>query len=196
MALSNWDHAAWDKFGDPREGTLTFPRDIILEIYKDWLYIHDPNVKGSYFTVDNKHVSVYSDHREKTILEVNEGKVYYKGIDVTVFRNEQHGTFIHAIYDGSYTEDGDCLECIPIIFCGIGKYGFTDHEWTGITESDVIAFTNWLKKIKSPLNNPIGDAKPYNQGDAFFCGADKAMNRYGAAHNTVLGYMLKHASDK
>ena len=188
MALSNWDHAAWDKFGDPRDGSLKFHSGIWLEIYKDWLYIHDPTTKGAFIHIRKGEISVYNDKREETITEISEGKLSYKGIEITVHRDEEHGTFIHAEcggwYEGNYYHD-----CLPMILCGIGKYGFCGEEWVGIEEDDVEAFGNWLKDIKSPIAE-LGEAQPYNQGDAYFCGTDKAKNRYKGAHNTVISHLM------
>lgn len=148
-------------------------------------------MKGAFMCIDVKgHISVYNDNRDETIIEITEGEVYYKDIHIIVHGDNKHGTFIHAVYAGGYDEHQHYSQCDPMILCGIGKYGFCGDEWVGITDDDVKAFAAWLIETKSPLKK-IAEAKPYNQGDAYFCGVDNAMNRYDTAHNTVLGWMIK-----
>jgi hypothetical protein len=152
---------------------------------------HGINSVIPFIQVDQDGVDVSYDSRDETIVHMSEGKLSYKNIDILVFCDDEHGTFIHAKYDHRY-EGYQYIECDPIILCGIGKYGFCGNEWVGITDSDVKAFAEWLVKIDSPLKE-LADARPYNQGDAFFCGVDNAMKRYNTASETVLMSGLKSA---
>lgn len=178
MALSSYDQCAWDKYGCARRADMRFPGNILLEIYKDWLYIYDKSIHGTWISFDGEELDISNDQRkDQNISDIKHGKVRYKGIQIIVDRNK-YATFIHAMYDHDYDEYHNYHQYIPQIFCGIGKYGFIGNEWVGITDEDIKEFADWLVKINSPLKE-LSEAKPYNQGDAFFIGTDSAMSRYG-----------------
>lgn len=100
MALSNWDTLSIGPDSKPSDGTFILPDGRGIEIYKNWLYIHDATGwhEGLKFV-------------QPIIGEVIEGNCVIAGIRIRAVRGPQSAVFFHAKVDGD-------------VVGGIGCYGF------------------------------------------------------------------------
>lgn len=158
MALSNWDTLAIRSDGDIY-GVLTTPAGVEVEIYKNWLYVRDPDAwREGRFTAP-------------TIMEVTSGEITYRDLTVNAWRGPQNGVFVVAI--------AGWRENPTAVMVGCGVYGFdeqdpddeADPKWIGV-HRDSVDF------LRARVVEDLGEDHPFvnavqwdalgrfNQGDA------------------------------
>ena len=131
MALSNWDTLMVNKKGKPLTGFWLSDSGIGVEVYKNWLYIHD---KKAY--VDGK-----ACYAKPIIAKVDEGMFDYKDLKFCVFRGPQNG--VYAVVWKDYYSKGYKKHWIKGCI-GIGVYGFVGDNFVGVKPSSIDWF---MKKI-------------------------------------------------
>lgn len=164
MALSNWDTLAFDKDGKPTNGIFT-NGDISVEIYKNWLYVHDK--KG--WTAKN------CGFRKDTIARIGNGEIQYKNVHILAKRGRQESVMCIVWTDDYEKKDKNQYE----VMVGCGVYGYRGSKWVGVEGKTFEALKIFAKDI---LEEYIGDSivtfpdNPlrFNQGDAYFAGVTKA----------------------
>lgn len=119
MALSNWATAAVDEKGQPSNGLFTSVLGVTVEIYKNWLYVHDPAAwrEGGPYV-------------HPVVMSINAGEVSYQDVRVLAVRGPKEG--VYAIVWSGYESDPDFRAMI-----GIGCYGYEGRVWRGIERSDI-----------------------------------------------------------
>ena len=157
MALSNWDTLTWNKDGMCVEGALALPDGTMVEVYKNWLYVHDTHAhrgKGDRFEGD-------------IVLSFKKGECQYRHLHLLGKRGPQESIFFVAIYR-TYTDPP--TEAFKLF--GIGAYGFNrSGKWTGITEDTISKLMVWLKRMDEEYAIGLPEFMErlrFNQGDAFF----------------------------
>jgi hypothetical protein len=162
MALSNWDTFAVNEKKESTNGIFETPLGIKIEIYKNWLYVHDKAVtKGKDPYVDD------------VTMEVKEGEFTYRDLYVKAIRGPNNGVYTIVWFECKEENKPERFE----FMLGTGIYGFSDHsgEWVGVTQFNVNVlhnlFKNWTEEDGYPFKgtNPFPDNPlRFNQGDAFF----------------------------
>src|SRR3989344_3451699 len=110
MALSNWDTMAFDKDAKSCNGVLTSHEGASVEIYKNWVYVHDKGMwcKGRPFIED-------------TIAQVWDGHITLSNFIISVKRHSlQSAAFILAIKKKYVYTTGKG---------GKEEYDHTDYDW-------------------------------------------------------------------
>lgn len=161
MALSNWDTLAFDKNGKPTNGIFQC-KGITAEIYKNWLYIHDPHAweKDGRFCED-------------TIMQIYHGEVDYKTIQIIAKRGRQ-ASILCVVYSWDYNKP-KAKQYEFMIGCGV--YGYRGGKWVGVEEktfAQLLAFAKQVISEKTPAKDVVKfPEKPlrFNQGDAYFAKA-------------------------
>jgi len=128
MALSNWDTLAVNLKGEPQSGFFVSPGGVKVEIYKNWVYIHDPEAwreKGSYV--------------KDTIMQINHGDLHYHDVEIRAIRGPQEGIYV-ACWHTDYKDE----EIIYTGMVGCGVYGFAGEEWIGVTPESVAFLQKWI----------------------------------------------------
>lgn len=136
MALSNWDTLALNEKGQSISGVFRSPLGIEVEFYKNWLYVRDE--KG------------WSDgaFMRPTVMEVQEGDIRYKDVEILAFRGPQNGIYA-VIWSGSEFEK--TLQ--GMIGCGV--YGFEDGDEThdpdyiGVLPASIEWFRTKLRETRT-----------------------------------------------
>ncbi len=120
MALSNWDTLAVDLKGEPQAGWFESPGGVRVEIYKNWLYVHDTKAwreKGSY--------------SKDTVMQIQHGELHYHDVEIRAIRGPQNGVYV-GCWHAEYNSDPK----VPTEYTGIfgcGVYGYDDKTWVGVT---------------------------------------------------------------
>ncbi len=128
MALSNWDTFAVDLNGEAQAGFFVSPGGVKVEIYKNWIYVHDPKAwrEMGGFVKD-------------TVMEIGHGNVRYHDVHVTAIRGPQDGVYVvcwHEKYEQSK------LQLTGMIGCGVS--GFEGEDWVGVTLESVRFLQAWI----------------------------------------------------
>jgi len=179
MALSNWDTMAWNAKGESTIGTFVCPDGVILEIYKNWLYIHDKKAwwQGMPFC-------------KPVVMQISKGEIQYVGLSIYAERGPQESIFV-------YTKYHDYQSKIDDSFFGIGCYGYVEDKWVGVLPSTVIQFKQWLQDLQRNEGIALPELKDglrYNQGDAYFAdvlGVAIPASKAGETEPTILSHILK-----
>jgi len=111
MALSNWDTIAFNNDGESCNSIFKNSKGSVLEIYKNWIYIHNEKMwvkDGSY--------------RKPVIAQINDGDIQIAGFDITAIRGSQYGIFVFASALENVAKD----EFKYRYFGGIGCSGYRD----------------------------------------------------------------------
>ena len=130
MALSNWDTLMVDQNGKPIDGMWTSPAGVGIEVYKNWVHVHDQKayIGGGYA------------YTEPIVMRITEGDIQYRDVSIVALRGPQNGIYICAwntIYSDDYKSSHD-IGCI-----GIGVYGFADNgKYLGVNKGS----TKWYMK--------------------------------------------------
>lgn len=158
MALSNWDTLAVDHKKQSTNGVFVTPLGVRVEVYKNWLYVHDEAVQ--------KNNDPYSGD---VVMEVQEGKFTYRDLDIKAVRGPNDG--IYALCWTGYHDDVEFM-------LATGIYGYHDRtgEWIGVQEENIeLLRTIYRKWAREYLPNKRIEKDPFpenplrfNQGDAFF----------------------------
>jgi hypothetical protein len=178
MALSNWDTFAINIDGSSSNGEFISPKGIKVEIYKNWLYIHDKKAwqKGG-------------DFLKPVIMQITEGNLIYHEITIIAKRGKQNG--IYCCVYSSKKNTG----YFGIV--GIGCYASENSKTVGVKQSTINDLHKWLKRIEKEdflpnlfLTLDLKKGKRFNQGDMFFIG-EKAKTKIGKQKDkTILEELL------
>lgn len=128
MALSNWDTLAVDLNGEPQAGSFTSPGGVEVRIYKNWIYISDPQAwreKGGFV--------------KDTIMEIQHGTVRYHDVEIQAIRGPQYGVYVvcwHADHDSKPTKYTGMIGC--------GVEGYEDENWIGVKPESVEFLQKWI----------------------------------------------------
>ncbi len=133
MALSNWDTLAVGLNGEPQTGSFVSPGGVKVEIYKNWIYVHDSKAwrKEGSFTKD-------------TIMEISHGNVRYHDVNIQAVRGPQSGVYVvcwHVDYDQKPGER-QTADYAGMIGCGV--YGFDNEDWVGVKPESVEFLQKWI----------------------------------------------------
>jgi len=96
MAISDYAHMAFDEKANPIEAKIC-KGDASVEIYKNWLYVHDKNMwhKGCGYCED-------------TIAQIQDGHMYLGGFEILAKRIElQSAVFTICEREGSRLKSWD-----------------------------------------------------------------------------------------
>lgn len=164
MALSNWDLMAVNAKGEPTNGIFVSKSKVTVEIYKNWIYIRDPEAwrDGGPYVND-------------TVAQVNDGNLQYKDVHIAAKRGPKNG--IYAVvtskrYD--HAPPKGCKHCgrksepgkkgekefhagnCPVVFdamLGIGCYAYEGDKFVGVTQKEVKFLKDWVNESwKSKMN--------------------------------------------
>lgn len=120
MALSSWDTLAFT-IGGPSVATLTTPMGVTVEIYKNWLYVRDPESWRTGAT-----------HRTPVVMQAERGDFVYQDLWVDSVRGPQCGVFMVAGY-GNRMDPKHAL-------AGCGVYGWASgggEKYIGVSQESV-----------------------------------------------------------
>lgn len=179
MALSNWDTLAFDHEAKPVNGIFESPCGVIVEIYKNWLYVSDPKAWEEKIGWS-----------KPVIMKMDHGVCHYKDVQIVAIRGPQIGVYA-AVWSG-YQYKGSTIK--GMIGCGVS--GFDDNgKWIGVTNESILWFQNemisgvmekyilgehyqdemweFTHEIPEVLRWSllVGNPLRFNQGDAFFAKA-------------------------
>ena len=117
MALSNWDTFAVDEQSKPTNGCIVSSLGVRVEIYKNWLYVHDDKgwQEGEVYVKD-------------LVAEIREGVLTYKDIHITAHRGPKGGIYVIVETGRDKTRQ---------IMVGIGCYGFVGDEFVGVQQTEI-----------------------------------------------------------
>lgn len=134
MALSNWDTLAVDLKGEPQAGFFVSPGGVRIEIYKNWLYVHDPTAwreKGLFC--------------EDTVMQISEGQVCYHDVHIRAIRGPQEGVYVVCWHENTETgRDDGVLNPSLTGMIGCGVSGFDDEKWVGVLPGSVQFLQQWI----------------------------------------------------
>ncbi|MFT7880859.1 MAG: hypothetical protein ABXS91_10755 [Sulfurimonas sp.] len=178
MALSNWDVMAIDEEGYPTNGVFRSPSGVIVEIYKNWLNIHEED-------------------SDDTTFSIHEGDLRYKDVNILAAKESEDSCFI-VVWSG-YKHD-NTFEAMY----GIGAYAFEGSRCVGITEKHIDEFKKWIRNetdFGSEEVPSFDNALRFNQGDAYFVKAfsgdiSDVATRPGEAKKTIIEDMFSKDNNK
>lgn len=162
MALGNWATLAVRFDGtvvDTVEvGWPTSPAGARVEVYKNWIYVHDARLaKGEhdYYSSD-------------VVMEVQKGDLTYADWHVRAVRGPQDGVYVVAWF----RDVGDPENPRYAGFVGCGVYGYDGNDWVGVRPSSAAHLRKVLARLKDDLPAEmlavqIPDVS-VDQGGAFF----------------------------
>lgn len=129
MALSNWDTLAVNLNGETQAGFFVSPGGVRVEIYKNWVYVHDPKAwREGQFAKD-------------TIMEIHYGNIRYHDMEIRAIRGPQEGVYVvcwHENYENKQTEYTGMIGC--------GVSGYNGEDWVGVTSDSVEFLQKWIGK--------------------------------------------------
>ena len=174
MALSNWDTLAVDLNGKAQAGFFVSPGGVRVEIYKNYVHIHDPKAwreEGGYV----KHV----------VMVIKYGDLHYCDVEIRVIRGPQDGVYVVCWHENY---DGEQPEYTGMIGCGVS--GYEVDKWVGVTPDSVEFLQKWVSnkeriQVEDVITGAIIEtcyfdlpeeiarvelrqAVRYNQGDMYF----------------------------
>lgn len=159
MALSNWDTLSVNLKGEAQAGFFISPGGVKVEIYKNWIYVHDPKAwrEEGQFVKD-------------TIMEIQHGRVQYYDVEIVAVRGPQEGVYVvcwHANYENKETEYTGMIGC--------GVYGYEGENWIGVMPDSLEFLQKWVShrercftdemidQMLADLANPKIDPKDWEQ---------------------------------
>jgi hypothetical protein len=165
MAMSNWTLLAFDNEGAPCSGEAEFPSGLRVELYKNWVYLHHPQM----WTENQSFVS-------DTIAQVNSGDLNIGGVNIIVERFRGNGidydsaAFVLATYQ-EWSET-------PQFFAGIVDYGYVGEDYIGLSSDTYQHFLTWIdaqvgeysSKARKAWVDKVhaSNGLSANQGDLYF----------------------------
>jgi len=192
MALSNWDTLAVDESGTPNGGSFTSPMGVVVEFYKNWIYVSDAKAwreGGGYV--------------EPIVMQVQSGEIEYQDVHVLALRGPQNGVYA-AVWVGFGSDATGMIGC--------GVYGYDGHDFVGVKADSVRWFRDKLAEkaadttsLSEPFEYDVYDvpdslrrvdwskALRFNQGDAYFAarvGAATPATEPGMTNPTILSRLL------
>jgi hypothetical protein len=124
--------------GESIDGVYTSPDGIVVEFYKNWIYVRD-----------EKSWAEGSGWAKPTVMQVKSGSLAYKDIHILALRGPQGGVFA-AIWTEKYDEEGEgeskrvVKKVTGMVGCGV--YGFDKDKWVGVTRA---TRSWWQKKLRA-----------------------------------------------
>lgn len=159
MALSNWDTLAVNEKGEATNGIFQSPLGVIVEIYKNWLYIRDEKAweEGGGYT-------------KPTVMQVQEGHFRYKDVTVDAIRGPKDGVYC-VVHTERFKPELDSKERYKpenverLAMIGIGCYGFDNDtgDWLGVQEAEHKFLHDWIHKMEHVTNTAYGSS--YTPGE-------------------------------
>lgn len=134
MALSNWDTLAVDLKGEPQAGCFVSPGGVRVEIYKNWIYVHDAKAwrEGGPFVAD-------------TVMQISEGQVRYHDVHIRAIRGPQDGVYVVCWHENTETgRDDGVLNPLLTGMIGCGVSGFEGEKWVGVLPGSVQFLQRWI----------------------------------------------------
>jgi hypothetical protein len=195
MALSNWDILMLDEKGKSLPGVWQSSLGLKLEIYKNWLHLHDE--KAWY-----ENAGFYS---KPIIAKIDSGSYDYKNLHILAIRGPQNGVFV-IVWEDFYSKDYKKHWVRGAIGCGV--YGYTQGisgRYIGVTKTSLRWFIKEMHKkdfYTIPdvfVNLDLLKGQRYNQGDAFFTchiGTPLQNTKAGKAKETIFGKAIKQMEIK
>lgn len=123
MALGNWATFSINEKGEVAESQFVSPAGVIVEIYKNWLYVSDA------MAWDNS-----SNYNKPVIMEIRQGELTYKNLNIFAMRGPQDGIYA-IIYNNS----------VGLMGCGVDAYD--GGVFVGVRPSSIDWFRKELIKI-------------------------------------------------
>jgi len=167
MALSNWDSMAVNAKGEPTNGVFVSKMGVTVEIYKNWLYLRDPDAwrEGGPYV-------------EATVAQIDNGSFQYKDVHIAAKRGPKGGVYCVVTsnrYDyapprgckhcGKKSEPGkkgkkefharDCPEVFDAMI-GIGCYAYKGDKFVGVERAEVKFLKNWVHESWKAKMNMAG----------------------------------------
>ena len=221
MALSDWDVLMMNEQGKPTKALFTSPKGVQVEIYKNWIHIHDEKawIGEGLFA-----------YTKPIVMKIEEGKLDYKDIEIVAIRGPQNGVYV-AVWSTIWVKDNEYPKIIGCLGCGVSGYT-RNGRYVGVTKSSLRWFIREInkKEIEEMVihESPRGVSKRwttkvipvkvnvydipdelkklnllkgqrYNLGDAFFTGATGASlqnSKPGKAAATTMSKIIKSLKDK
>jgi hypothetical protein len=121
MALGNYNSISWNEKGKPIEGFFKTPHGVMVEIYKNWLYLSDGN--------------------RKEIAHIDSGILYYKDLHLVAIRGKRQG-----IYFVAWTENYKHDKAVYKAMFGIACYAYIKRKPILISKDQVDFLQNKLKE--------------------------------------------------
>jgi hypothetical protein len=137
MALSNWDTISANEKGESISGFWKSPQGVGVEIYKNWMYIHDEKAwtESGCFT-------------KPIIMQIEEGVMNYKDVQIVAFRGPQNGIYL-VVSHTRYPKYKGKVKTVGMI--GIGCYGYKGDKFVGVLPSSV----DWFMKMLNATHKEV-----------------------------------------
>lgn len=132
MALSDFDLLAVNEKGKPINGVHMSPLGVIVEIYKNWIYIKDPKAwrKESGWT-------------KPTIMKIDNGSFFYLDVYGVVLRGPQGGAFVVVWHLDKRNRPHGMIGCGTRAYIEDRRHRY---RFTGVTKKSLNWFRQELKK--------------------------------------------------
>lgn len=135
IALSNWDTFALNQDSEPIRGYTENIDGVGIEIYKNWIYIHDRLAKYGVNQVqpqafDAEYANGHYGYTGDVVAEFQHGELIYGKWHIYAERGPKNGVYVVA-ESHKYTEDknGKPQQVDIEVMVGCGVYGFlSDFE--------------------------------------------------------------------
>ena len=184
MALSDWDTKALTHEGEFSSGEFVSPAGVKVEIYKNWVYVHDPKAWRQ-----------HGCFCEPVVMELQEGVTHYMDVKILVLRGPQRGAYVVA-WSG-YKFNGTLKGML-----GCGVYGYKGDDWIGVLPESLQWFQDRLREVEVDVPKPfreinLTEGKRFNQGDAYFerkVGLINSPTKAGESPGTILQVLDGRAS--
>jgi hypothetical protein len=124
MALSNYDTLVIDEKGKSINGVFVSPLGVRVEFYKNWLYVQDERA----WQAGGAHV-------KPTVMEVREGDIKYKDVQILAFRGPQNGIYA-VVWNWDHKKD------VTSGMIGCGVYAYSGKKFVGVRKQSA----RWLRK--------------------------------------------------
>lgn len=127
MSLSDWDSLSVNENGKSIDGTFTTSSGVKVEIYKNWIYIHDEKAWRN------------QRYSKPIVMEITQGSVIYQDLQLLALRGPQNGVYVVA------WDTKDCAKPRGMIGCGVSVFSKDRKHRTrhvGVMKSSL----SWLKK--------------------------------------------------
>lgn len=189
MALSNWATLAWDENGKPCKGRIEVERvfeaeGIVVEIYKNWLYVRD-----------EKSWREGSGYMKPIVMTISQGQLEYYRLKIIARRGSNDELFVVIEYNNK-----DSTEKKQLI--GIACYGYDGDDYVGVTEDSKKEFFDWIKNSREDWwpsididIEKIKDFKVFNQGDIYLA-KELGINTPVNTDEPILSKALKCIKDR
>lgn len=165
MALSDYDHLAYDQTFASIPGSFTSPLGVSVDLYKNWVYIRDPRAwrDGTFV--------------EPTVAQLLEGDLRYMDVGIKAKRGPQRG--IYLIVTSGYNYDDTFRAMIGIACSGWRRRPWAKNEnkrhyWVGVSLTCLSFLSTWLASDECDflpdelrIVPPADQLLRYNQGDAY-----------------------------